>query len=116
MTRDADTPIPDYDHLPVADLAHRIRTLDANGLSALLDDERAHANRVAVVQLIEQRLAALRSGETEPSGGDPAGAQPEHAPPPAGGSAVQAGGETDNNQPLRHGVAGQTPNRPVRAR
>jgi hypothetical protein len=66
MTRDADTPIPDY--------------------------------------------------EAGPSSGDPAGAQPEHAPPPAGGSAVPAGGETDNNQPLRHGVAGQTPNRPVRAR
>ena len=47
MTRDADTPLPDYD--------------------------------------------------AEPSGGD-------------------AGGETDNNQPLRHGVAGQTSNRPVRAR
>ena len=65
MTRDADTPLPDYD--------------------------------------------------AEPPGGD-AGAQPEHVPPPAGGSAVQAGGETDNNQPLRHGVAGQTSHRPVRAR
>ena len=48
--------------------------------------------------------------EAEPSGGDPDGAQPEHTPPPAGGSAVRAGGETDNNQPLRHGVAEQTPN------
>ena len=66
MTRDADTPIPDY--------------------------------------------------EAGPSGGDPVGSQPEHAPPPASGSAVRAGGETDNNQPLRHGVAEQTRNRPVRAR
>jgi hypothetical protein len=54
--------------------------------------------------------------ETGPSGGDPGVAQPRHAAPPAGGSAVWAGGETDNNQPLRHGVAEQTPNRPVRAR
>jgi hypothetical protein len=117
MTRDADTPIPDYDHLPVAGLAHRIRTLDVDGLSALLDDERAHADRVAVVQLIEQRLAALRSGEAEPSGGDPAGAQPEHAPA-AGRWFRGAGRRGDRQQPAtsRHGVAGQTPNRPVRAR
>jgi hypothetical protein len=116
MSHDAQLPIPDYDHLPVGSLAHRIRTLDEDGLTALLDHERAHGNRLPVVQLIEQRLSAIRSGEAEPSGGDPAAAQPEQAPAPAGGSAVQEGGETDNNQPLRHGVAGQTPNRQVRAR
>jgi hypothetical protein len=109
-------PVPDYDHLPVGSLAHRIRTLDADGVSTLLDHERAHADRVAVVQLLEQRLDALRSGDAEPSGGDPAGAQPEHAPPAAGGSPVTQTEQTDNNQPLRHGVAGQTPNRNVRAR
>jgi hypothetical protein len=116
MSHDVPLPIPDFDHLPVASLAHRIRTLDADGLSTLLDHERAHADRVAVVQLLEQRRAALQSGDAEPSGGDPAGAQPEHAPPPAGMPAADPGGRTDNNQPLRHGVAGQTPNRPVRAR
>jgi hypothetical protein len=116
MSHDVPLPIPDFDHLPVASLAHRIRTLDADGLSTLLDHERGHAHRVAVVQLLEHRLAALQSGDAEPSGGDPAGAQPEHAPPPAGMPAGDPGGQTDNNQPLRHGVAGQTPNRPVRAR
>jgi hypothetical protein len=115
MSHDA-LPIPDFDHLPVASLTHRIRTLDTTGLVALLDHERAHADRVAVVQMIEHRLAAVRSGEAEPSGGDPAGAQPEHAPPAAGDSPGQNADQTDNNQPLRHGVAGQTPNRQVRAR
>jgi hypothetical protein len=116
MSHDGQLPIPDYDQLPVPSLAHRIRTLDEDGLTALLDHERGHADRVQVVQLLEQRLSAIRSGGAEPSGGDPAGAQPERAPAPAGGSDVRPGGETDNNQPLRHGVAGQTPNRQVRAR
>jgi hypothetical protein len=116
MSHDAQLPIPDYDHLPLSSLAHRIRTLDEGGLTVLLDHERAHGDRLPVVQQLEQRLAAIRSGAAEPSGGDPAAAQPEQAPAPAGGPDVQAGGETDNNQPLRHGVAGQTPNRQVRAR
>lgn len=41
---------------------------------------------------------------------------PEGSLTHAGRASVQAGGETDNNQPLRHGVAGQTPNRNIRAR
>jgi hypothetical protein len=116
MSHEPRLPIPEYDHLPLSSLAHRIRTLDEGGLTALLDHERAHGDRLPVVQLIEQRLADIHSGAAEPSGGDPAAAQPEQAPAPTGGSDVQPGGETDNNHPLRHGVAGQTPNRKVRAR
>jgi hypothetical protein len=92
-------PIPDYDHLPLGSLTHRIRTLDVGQIVALLDHERAHADRLPVVQVLEQRLAALRSGDAEPSGGDPAAAQPEHAPPPSGGSPTAMTNETDNNQP-----------------
>jgi hypothetical protein len=116
MSHQTPLPIPDYDHLPTASLTHRIRSLDTEGLSALLDHERAHADRLAVVQLLERRLDAIRSGAAQPSGGDPAAAQPELAPPPAGGSPVPGTDRTDTNQPLRHGVAGQTPNRELRAR
>jgi hypothetical protein len=115
MTSRSDLPIPDYDHLPEGSLTHRIRTLDADGVRVVLGYERAHAARLHVVQVLEHRLEQLEAG-AQPSGGDPAAAQPEHAPPPAGQASVQAGGETDNNQPLRHGVAGQTPNRNIRAR
>ncbi len=115
MTTRSELPIPDYDHLPEGSLTHRIRTLDADGLRAVMDYERAHAARLHVLQVLEHRLDQLEEG-AQPSGGDPAAAQPEHAPQPAGQPSVQAGGETDNNQPLRHGVAGQTPNRNVRAR
>lgn len=107
-------PIPDYDHLPENALANRVRTLDADGVEHLLDYERGHANRIQVVQLLEQRLADLRSGAAEPSGGDPAGTQPEVPSTPDRGSPVEDRHKEQNNQPLRHGVAAQTPNRPIR--
>jgi hypothetical protein len=113
---DEQLPIPDYDHLPVGSLSHRIRALDAEGVAAILRYERAHADRLQVVEVLTRRLDAVRSGEAEPSAGDPAGAQPEHAPPAEGGSSVPTASTTDNNQPLRYGVAGQTPNRDIRAR
>ncbi len=115
MVHRSELPVPDYDHLPLGGLEHRIRALDADALTALLDHERAHGDRAPVVQVLSARLDALQSGRAEPSGGDPAAAQPEHAPPPEGGAA-HAGDQTDTNQPLRHGVAEQTPNREIRSR
>lgn len=108
-------PLPDYDHLPVGTLEHRIRTLDADGLTTVLEYERTHADRLPVVQLLEQRLGAIRSGQAEPSGGDPAAPQPEQAPSPSGGESTPHFAAPGTNQPLRHGVAGQTPNRDLRA-
>jgi hypothetical protein len=115
VTERSDLPIPDYDHLPQGSLLHRIRTLGPDALDELLGYERAHADRVHVVRVMEHRLAELRGG-AQPSGGDPAAAQPEHAPAPADQGPGNTDTTPDNNQPLRHGVAGQTPNRNVRAR
>src|SRR4051794_41492942 len=78
-------PLPDYDHLPVGSLTSRIRTLDADGLQTVLTYEQSHANRVQVVQAMTHRLDELKAG-AQPSGGDPAAAQPEHAPAAAGGA------------------------------
>jgi hypothetical protein len=115
MTSRDDLPLPDYDHLPGGSLVHRIRTLDADALRVLVEYERAHADRPAAVQVMERRLAEL-SGGAEPSSGDPAATQPEHAPPADAQGPGNPAATLDNNQPLRHGVAGQTPNREVRAR
>jgi len=71
MTEHDHLPLPDYDHLPVPGLASRIRTLDAAGLETLLAYERAHADRLQVVTIMEARLEDLRNG-AQPSGGDPA--------------------------------------------
>ncbi|MFC4905381.1 hypothetical protein [Kocuria oceani] len=62
-----DLPLPDYDHLPVGVLGSKITGLDESGLQQLLAYERAHGDRLPVVQVLERRLEALRQG-AEPSG------------------------------------------------
>jgi hypothetical protein len=107
-------PIPDYDHLPVGSLFHRIRSLDDGELQQLLAYERAHAARVAVLQALTARGEQLRDG-AEPSEGDPAGLQPETAGAAAGGS---VGGSQVANKPkdvLFQGVPGE-PRRPQSGR
>jgi hypothetical protein len=107
---------PDYDHLPESSLAHRIRSLPAEELRRLLDYEQEHGNRLPVVHLLQQRMHALESGEATPSPGDPSAEQPEHPPPPDGRSPGNPAASPANDQPLRHGIASQTPNRNIRGR
>ena len=57
-----DLPLPDYDHLPVGVLGSKITGLDESGLQQLLAYERAHGDRLPVVQVLEHRLEALRQG------------------------------------------------------
>ncbi|MHA6793644.1 hypothetical protein ACVGVM_09030 [Pseudonocardia bannensis] len=109
-------PIPDYDHLPLEGLKHRIRMLTADQLRALLEYEREHAHRLPVIQVFQERLRALESGEARPSDGSPWDVQAEHPPPPSGGSPANPAQTQVNNQPLRHGVYTATPNRDIRGR
>ena len=101
IARDA-LPLPDYDHLPLSTLLHRIRTLDAAGLSTLLAYEVAHADRLPVVEAMRHRLAALDDG-AEPSGGSPLAATPEAAPAAAGGSPVSPVTSGPPQNPPSHG-------------
>ena len=84
-------PLPDFDHLPLGSLEGRIRSLDADGLTALLDYERAHGNRLPVTLLLERRLEAVEQGAAL-SGGSPLAATPElqQAPPDTGAAVVEA--------------------------
>ena len=96
-------PLPDYDHLPLGSLGHRVRSLDAAGVTALLTYERAHGDRLPVVQVLETRLAELEDGAPT-SGGDPMAVAPEApAGEPSGslGSASQHEGPAIN--PPSHG-------------
>lgn len=101
-------PIPDYDQLSLGDLRHRVRSLARDELAAVLEHERAHGNRTPVTEVLTARLAQLDDG-VEPSGGDPANtpgvASTPRTPP------VSPAHSPDDNTPLRHGVAGQTPAR-----
>ncbi|MFP5372088.1 MAG: hypothetical protein ACLGI3_15270 [Actinomycetes bacterium] len=120
MTSHDELPLPDYDHLQGGALASRIRTLDAAGVQTLLDYERAHANRIQVVQLLDNRLGALREG-AQPSGGDPEAPVVDNAVPAASGSEVSEattgpamnppsqGDPTNPSQPRGTGSAGPAP-------
>lgn len=69
-------PLPDYDHLPLGGLEGRVRALTAEEVEELLVYERAHADRLAVTQLLTARLDQLHAG-AEPTSGDPGGVRPE---------------------------------------
>lgn len=102
MTDRSDLPVADYDHLAVGDLGHRIRSLDAGELEALLGYEREHAHRLPVVQVIQARLEEVRTGATT-SGGDPSAPSPLAAPAPSGGSPVQPATSGPVINPPSHG-------------
>jgi hypothetical protein len=77
----SELPIPGYDELAPGDLAARIRSLDAAALETLVEHERQHAGRPAILQLLEHRLQAVRSGaalsDADPTvGGADAGTAP----------------------------------------
>jgi hypothetical protein len=76
-----DLPLPDYDHLPLASMIQRIRSLDVDQLNVLDAYERAHGNRLPVTEAFRARLAELRAG-AEPTGGSPSAYAPEKAPGP----------------------------------
>ncbi|PZE84228.1 hypothetical protein [Curtobacterium sp. MCBD17_032] len=73
MTSDA-LPLPDFDHLPLGNLAEHVRPLDRDQLQTLLDHERGHGDRLPVVQVLTSRIAALDAGA------EPTGTVPEHLP------------------------------------
>jgi hypothetical protein len=102
MTERDDLPLPDYDHLPVGSLISRVRTLDADDLQTVLSYEKAHANRVQVVQALTHRLDDVKAG-AQPSGGSPDAIQPEAAPAPAGGSQVSEATSGPPVNPPSHG-------------
>lgn len=97
-------PLPDYDHLPQGSIEPRVSTLDADGVAAVLAYERAHANRVQVVQILERRLEALREGSAQPTGGDPMAETPELQDAPPTGSQVQPDTQGPPVNPPSQGV------------
>jgi len=95
-------PLPDYDHLPVASLHDRIRSLTAEELQTVLDYEQSHASRVAVLQILKARHDQLGKGQQPTSGGS--GIRPEQPPPAAGGSPVQPATTGPKINPPSQGV------------
>jgi len=93
-------PVPDYDHLPVATLRDRVRSLDAGALATLISYEEAHGAREPVLTVLRARADQLADG-VEPSPGNPAAPAPEHAPAPTGPLLGESGAPPVN--PPSHG-------------
>lgn len=72
LTHD-DLPLPDYDHMTLGSLRGRLRSLTVEELVQVRDYERAHAHRLPVVTLLDNRIAKLATdASAEPSsGGEP---------------------------------------------
>ncbi|GAA1502808.1 hypothetical protein GCM10009740_38940 [Terrabacter terrae] len=99
-----DLPLPDYDGMPLGSIESRVRTLDADGVERVLAYEREHADRIQVVQVLEHRLTALRTGAAKPSGGDPTAAAPEMTAGRPGGSTASPATEGPTQNPPSQGV------------
>ncbi len=56
-------PVPNYDDLSVASLRARLRNLDLSQVRVLLEYEKDHSGRIAVLTMFERRIAKLESGE-----------------------------------------------------
>ncbi len=80
-------PLPDYDHLTLGSLRGRMRSLDLPQLVQIRDYEKAHADRLPIVTMLDNRIAKLATDPTAPlsGGGADGGSQPSKA---KGGSKV----------------------------
>jgi hypothetical protein len=56
---DEDLPLANFDQMSPASLRGRLRTLDLGALAKLRTYEKAHANRLQVVTMLENRMAKL---------------------------------------------------------
>ena len=86
-------PLPDYDHLTLGAVRGRMRSLDLPQLLRLRDNEKAKANRLPVVTMLDNRIAKLASDPTAPlSGGDVSGPSEKAASPKSPAKGGKKGG------------------------
>ena len=88
-------PLPDYDHMTLGSLRGRMRSLTIEQLVQIRDYEKAHADRLPVVTMLDNRIAKLASdaSASQPSGTPPATPTPEQLTA-AGGKGSKVSPET----------------------
>jgi len=89
----SELPIPDWDGLSFGEVASRVRALEVDDLRVLRDHEEQHADRVQVLQVLDQRIAAVEQGAPV-SDGDPTAQRPGTANAPT---------SSDNASPASEG-------------
>lgn len=91
-------PLPDYDHMTLGSLRGRLRSLDLEQLVVLRDYEKAKADRLPVVTMLDNRIAKLASNGDQPSGEPVAAPAPEQQlPVPATTGKVRAPSRAKGN-------------------
>ncbi len=91
-------PLPDYDHMTLGSLRGRLRTLSVEQLVQLRTYEKAHADRLPVVTMLDNRIAKLAA--------DPAAApagRPSTEPAPEQRAAAGAGAAGSKVSPATTG-------------
>jgi hypothetical protein len=100
-------PLPDYDHLTLGSLRGRMRSLDLPQLVQIRDYEKAHADRLPIVTMLDNRIAKLANDPTAPlSGGSPDAAVPSKSAGTKGGSPVSPSTQGPVLGTAPHGVPG----------
>ena len=66
LTND-ELPLPDYDHMTLGSLRGRLRSLDLVSLVQIRDYERAHANRLPIVSMLENRIVKITAAAPVPA-------------------------------------------------
>jgi hypothetical protein len=69
-----DLPLPEFDHMTLGSLRGRLRRLDGVSLVQLLDYEQAHAARLPIISMLQNRLRRVIED------GEPTGAAPQATP------------------------------------
>ena len=83
-------PLADYDHMTLGSLRGRMRSLDLPQLVLVRTYEKAHADRLPIVTMLDNRIAKLASNPTAPlSGGGPAAESGDRSAPQSGGPKVR---------------------------
>jgi hypothetical protein len=98
-------PLRDYDHLPLASLRQRIRSLTDQEIRQLLRYEEEHANRPVAVQALRTRLAELASGQSPTDGSEQIG--PDWPKSPSGSGPVSPATIAPPVSPPPHGNPAQ---------
>lgn len=83
VTSHDDLPLADYDHMTLGSLRGRLRSLTVDELVQVRDYEKAHAHRLPVVTLLDNRIAKLATdatAATSPGGGAEVVTPPAAAP------------------------------------
>ena len=69
--------LPDYDHMTLGSLRGRLRSLSVEQLVTLRAYEKAHADRLPVITMLDNRIAKLAAGDAKPTGSTPAESSPK---------------------------------------